>query len=845
LKLSPAQAAQHLLNRRRARSSSIDFAGYIDVPGRPLSPDDPDCELFAPVETNLAKHHKLILEAMERTTARRYGRLLLLLPPGSAKTTYASIVFPAHYMGKNPGSRIGLGAYGSDLSLTMGRRTRSIIRQDRYRGVFNTALSPDSRAGNKFSLLNGSEYMADSLGGQFPGNRFDGCFVGDTLISTPSGLIRIDAITRNTVVYGYDHVENRIVLGTVRGMRRLLRDDLVRVRTASGREIICTADHPIFVPGRGYTEAELLERGDPLIRTQVREVRPAPTQEFDVLSGVLPGYAQPSGNTSLRSLRRRCQQAALRMGEAVSQWHPIRLLRQALHGAADQRGSSKAQASEDSQGKEKAGRQGLRALLGDISANQFAPNVLLKSMRGFSTWSADAGTGEFALQGWQKLRALVPLNAASDPSTGSLLRGLPQELQAGGSPHRRGCGEQSSREPSDSLSGVSSVASSLNDAVDVVERVCGAALPVYDIQVDDCHNFFANEILAHNCIADDPIKGRLEANSETVRNNTWDEFKDNFVTRLIPGGWLVVIMTHWDEDDPAGRILPEDWAGDSGMFKGRHDNLDWEVLCLQAKCENHTDPLGRRIGEYLWPEWFDQKHWGQYERDQRAWSSLFQQRPRPPEGAFFMRNSFLVEVGEFFKPVPMPTSCATVFAVIDTGIKSGKDHDGTGVVYCVLLSQDSGLTYKMVIADWDYVQIDGATLEQWLPSVFERLEELARECRALEGSSGAWIEDKGSGIVLLQQAENHGWQAAPIDSKLTAMGKSERAYNAAPYVAAGDIKIAELAYNKVVTFKNSTKNHFFSQVLSFAMDSKDNTADDLLDCLCYSVAISVGNSEGF
>src|SRR5580658_2124140 len=122
LHLSPAQAAQHLLNRRRARANSIDFAGYIDVPGRPVS-DDPETELFYPIETNLARHHNLILEAMERTTSRRYGRLLMMLPPGSAKTTFASVVFPSYYMGKFPGSRLGLGSYGSDIALKMGRKT--------------------------------------------------------------------------------------------------------------------------------------------------------------------------------------------------------------------------------------------------------------------------------------------------------------------------------------------------------------------------------------------------------------------------------------------------------------------------------------------------------------------------------------------------------------------------------------------------------------------------------------------------------------------------------------------------------------------------------------------------
>ena len=462
---------------------------------------------------------------MERTTQRPYGRLLMMLPPGSAKTTYASVVFPGHHMGRFPGSRIALGSYGSDIALTMGRKTRWIIQQQRYRAIFKTELSQDSRAGNKFSLTNGSEYMADALGGQFPGHRFDGA------------------------------------------------------------------------------------------------------------------------------------------------------------------------------------------------------------------------------------------------------------------------------------------------------------------------------------ICDDPIKGRLEANSPVERQNTWDKFTDNFLTRIVPRGWLVVILTHWDEDDPAGRILPEDWTGDSGMIKGRHDGFDWEVLCLQARCENHSDPLQRSLGEYLWPEWFDRQHWAQYERDQRSWNSLFQQRPRAPEGAFFRADSLLVDGpvvnGEIVKvPVEMPTATVLVGAFIDTGVKTGKDHDGTAVVYGALLPPDVP-GYRLVILDWDYVQIQGGVLEKWLPGVFERLEELSRECRALQGSAGTWIEDKFSGTTLLQKAADLGWPAMAIDTKLTAMGKSERAFAAEPYVSAGDVKISRLAYEKRVTFKGSTKNHFWTQVLGFSLDSKDSSPDDLLDGFTYCVTLTIGSPEGF
>jgi hypothetical protein len=133
------------------------------------------------------------------------------------------------------------------------------------------------------------------------------------------------------------------------------------------------------------------------------------------------------------------------------------------------------------------------------------------------------------------------------------------------------------------------------------------------------------------------------------------------------------------------------------------------------------------------------------------------------------------------QPVPYPKICDGVFAVIDTASKTGTDNDATAVTYFAIDRVAPG-NFPLIVLDWDIAQIEGATLEIWLPSVFDRLEELARQCRARFGSVGAFIEDKNSGTILLQQSHRRGMQAQAIDSKLTAMGKDERAINVSSYV---------------------------------------------------------------
>jgi hypothetical protein len=152
----------------------------------------------------------------------------------------------------------------------------------------------------------------------------------------------------------------------------------------------------------------------------------------------------------------------------------------------------------------------------------------------------------------------------------------------------------------------------------------------------------------------------------------------------------------------------------------------------------------------------------------------------------------------------------------------------------------------LLILDWDIIQIEGAILDTWLPNVFQRPEDLARGCRARSGSLGAFVEDKNSGTILLQQARRRNMRAHSIDSKLTAMGKDERAISVSGYVHRGEVKYTDHAFNKTEVYKRKSRNHLLDQVESFRIGDKDgDREDDLLDTFCYGIALSLGNRDGF
>jgi predicted phage terminase large subunit-like protein len=127
-------------------------------------------------------------------------------------------------------------------------------------------------------------------------------------------------------------------------------------------------------------------------------------------------------------------------------------------------------------------------------------------------------------------------------------------------------------------------------------------------------------------IIDDPVRGREDADSERARETAWQWYVNDFLPRLKPGASQIVIMTRWHEDDLGGRLLE------------REANA-WRVIELPMEALP-SDPLGRAVGERLWPDWFTPEMIETAKRDPRAWNALYQQRPVVEEGDYFKLEWF-------------------------------------------------------------------------------------------------------------------------------------------------------------------------------------------------------------
>lgn len=132
-------------------------------------------------------------------------------------------------------------------------------------------------------------------------------------------------------------------------------------------------------------------------------------------------------------------------------------------------------------------------------------------------------------------------------------------------------------------------------------------------------------------IIDDPVKNRVEADSETDREKKWKDYIDSIESRISAGGKIILIMTRWHEDDLAGRLMK--------YYADR-------TTVINLPCEaEENDPLGRNVGDALCPEigkgneWLkDFKASHMTEEGIRSWNALYQGRPSAREGNLIKRE---------------------------------------------------------------------------------------------------------------------------------------------------------------------------------------------------------------
>ena len=121
-----------------------------------------------------ARHHLYLIDKLEAVERGEIKRLMVFMPPGSAKSTYASILFPAWYIGRHPDRSIIHASHTTELAERWGRRIRNLAGEPEYRALFPDAgLAADSQAAGRWATTGGGEYYAAGAGSAIVGFRAD------------------------------------------------------------------------------------------------------------------------------------------------------------------------------------------------------------------------------------------------------------------------------------------------------------------------------------------------------------------------------------------------------------------------------------------------------------------------------------------------------------------------------------------------------------------------------------------------------------------------------------------------------------------------------------------------
>ncbi len=128
-----------------------------------------------------AAHHKLLISRLAALSDGRSDRLLVLMPPGSAKSTYASVLFPAWWFSRHPRSSVIAACHTAGLAGYFGRRTRALL--DEHGASIGVETRPRSRAGDHWDTLGGGEYFAAGVRGPLTGRRADLAIIDDPVKS--------------------------------------------------------------------------------------------------------------------------------------------------------------------------------------------------------------------------------------------------------------------------------------------------------------------------------------------------------------------------------------------------------------------------------------------------------------------------------------------------------------------------------------------------------------------------------------------------------------------------------------------------------------------------------------
>ena len=274
-------------------------------------------------------------------------------------------------------------------------------------------------------------------------------------------------------------------------------------------------------------------------------------------------------------------------------------------------------------------------------------------------------------------------------------------------------------------------------------------------------------------IMDDLVKGFEQANSITQLDKIWNWLLSDARSRLKPNGRELIVATRWSALDPIGRVIELTEQGKE----------DWKYIRIPMECDTADDPLGRKIGDPLWTEWFTPKMLNDAKRDPAIWICLYQQSPLTSTGEWLPP--------EYINLVPDAPKLLRYIIGVDIALTISDKSDFT--VFAVMgVTENKDLCLVDLYRNQDSVDKTSSALVKW--------------CKKYNPTSVLMDDDNASKVYARLVWEESKKQGVAVPLKLVPTRNRDKETRAAPlrsYFLQERISIVQAPWNTDLLYELS------------------------------------------
>lgn len=128
----------------------------------------------------VGKHHRILAQELMYIEEGSKDRICVNIPPRHGKSQLVSIMYPAWFLGRNPGKKIMMVSHTTDLAVDFGRKVRNIVDSEEFRTIFPAvSLAKDNKSAGRWNTNMGGEFFACGVGSALAGRGADLLLIDD------------------------------------------------------------------------------------------------------------------------------------------------------------------------------------------------------------------------------------------------------------------------------------------------------------------------------------------------------------------------------------------------------------------------------------------------------------------------------------------------------------------------------------------------------------------------------------------------------------------------------------------------------------------------------------------